>query len=366
MKRLTTFVLLTLLFIQVFAVEGEDSHYCKKTYIKKAMTKALDWQLSHPKHNLWDWTNGAFYAGVFSAYQTLHKSYILDSLLSMGERNQWKPGPRIHHADDWAICQTYIDLYRIKKDRRMIQPFIDTLEISRSSVNKEVQKYGLTWWWCDALFMGPPALLKLGMTLNDSRYLLRSDTLFKQTYDLLYNKEQNLFARDAGYLWKGSDNDRKEKNGKPVFWGRGNGWVMGGLVKVLSEMPASHPTRKFYTNLFKEMAKKLLTLQLREGFWRTSLLDPDSYPGGEASGTGFYCYALAWGINQGILDKNTFLPVVKKAWVGLCKSQKEDGMIGWVQPIGADPQKNFSPDSWEVYGTGAFLSAGSEMIKLKM
>jgi hypothetical protein len=36
-----------------------------------------------------------------------------------------------------------------------------------------------------------------------------------------------------------------------------------------------------------------------------------------------------------------------------------------VQPIGADPKKNFNEDSWEVYGSGAFLLAGSEVIKLK-
>jgi hypothetical protein len=39
--------------------------------------------------------------------------------------------------------------------------------------------------------------------------------------------------------------------------------------------------------------------------------------------------------------------------------------VGWVQPIGADPKKNFNAESWEVYGSGAFLLAGSEVIKLK-
>ena len=366
MKRLIILSLLLTLFINVFADGGNEKKYFKSSYIKKAMKNALDWQFAHPKHKLWDWTNGAYYAGVFSAYQTLQKPYILDSLMAMGERNKWKPGPRIHHADDWTICQTYIDLYRIKKDQRMIQPFIDTLKVFGKTTNKEVVAHGITWWWCDALFMGPPALFKLAVTLKDNNYLLMSDSLFKQTYNLLYNKEENLFARDAGYLWTGSPNDRKEKNGKLIFWGRGNGWVMGGLVKVLMEMPASYPNRNYYIEIFKQMANKLTTIQQPDGFWRTSLLDPDSYPGGEASGTGFYCYALAWGINQGILDKATFLPIAKKAWVGLCKAQKKDGMIGWVQPIGADPQRNFSPDSWEVYGTGAFLSAGSEIIKLKL
>jgi rhamnogalacturonyl hydrolase YesR len=191
-----------------------------------------------------------------------------------------------------------------------------------------------------------------------------NDTLYKQTYDLLFDKEELLFARDAKYLWKGESSDMKETNGKKIFWGRGNGWVIGGLVKVISELPVDYPTRSFYIDIYKQMAKKLVVIQQPDGFWRTSLLDPNAYPGGEASGTGFFCYGLAWGINQGILDKETYLPVVKKAWIALCKAQRETGMIGWVQPVGADPQKNFSADSWEVYGTGAFLSAGSEVIKL--
>ena len=46
---------------------GNEILYIPKT-IKKAMVTALDWQLQNPKHVLTDWTNGAFYAGVFAAY----------------------------------------------------------------------------------------------------------------------------------------------------------------------------------------------------------------------------------------------------------------------------------------------------------
>ena len=107
------------------------------------------------------------------------------------------------------------------------------------------------------------------------------------------------------------------------------------------------------------------TLPLAITPYYASLLDPDSYPGGEVSGTGFDCYAIAWGINNGILDKATYLPVVEKAWTGLNKCVGEDGHVGWVQPIGADPRKDFTAESWEVYGSGAYLLAGSEVIKLK-
>jgi rhamnogalacturonyl hydrolase YesR len=182
---------------------------------------------------------------------------------------------------------------------------------------------------------------------------------------MLYNQDEHLFARDAAYLWNEAGEGKKESNGKKIFWSRGNGWVMGGLVQILTDLPKDHPSRGFYTTLYQQMSARLLQLQQPDGLWRSSLLDPDAYPGGEGSGSGFDCYALAWGINQGILDKQQYLPAVQKAWVSLNKLVSPEGRVGWVQPIGADPRRDFSADSWEVYGTGAFLLAGSEVIKLK-
>jgi rhamnogalacturonyl hydrolase YesR len=137
------------------------------------------------------------------------------------------------------------------------------------------------------------------------------------------------------------------------------------LVRILSEFPPNYPERAFYLQLYKEMSARIVSLQQSDGLWRASLLDPESYPGGEASGSGVFCYALAWGINNGILDSNTYRPAVEKAWIALNRCIDTDGRIGWVQPIGFDPRKNFSEDSWEVYGTGAFLLAGSEVVQLQ-
>jgi unsaturated rhamnogalacturonyl hydrolase len=345
--------------------KNREDKSLKPKEIERAMTKAVIWQFSHPKHELSDWTNGAFYAGVSAAYQAIGEKDLLDAMIKMGEANHWKPGPRLQHADDIAICQTYIDLYRIKKDQYMIQPFVDSMEKFMVTPFPVKGIEQITWWWCDALFMAPPALVKLSMTMGDKRYMEKSDELFHQCYDLLYDKEEHLFARDLGYVIKGDAADRYEANGKKIFWSRGNGWVMGGLVKVLSELPKDYKERPFYEKLYKEMAERIASLQQEDGLWRASLLDPASYPGGEASGSGFYTYALAWGINNGLLSKDKYMPVVKKAWKGLNTLIQPDGHIGWCQPIGADPRKNFSAESWEVYGTGAFLLAGSEVIRLK-
>ncbi|MBW3128831.1 glycoside hydrolase family 88/105 protein [Hymenobacter profundi] len=367
-RLLTGGLLLTLGLHQVSYAQSTatvDKALFKPKFIKQQLLKTTKWQLAHPKHALTDWTNAAFYSGVFAAYQTTKTKWVLDSLLAMGNRTQWQPDKRYDHADDIAICQTYLNLYRLKKDRQMIAPTLAALDKLYTTPGPEVQRHGITWWWCDALFMGPPVLVKAALIDNQPKYLAFNDTLYKQTYRRLYNQQQHLFTRDASYLWNEAGEGKKESNGQPIFWSRGNGWVMGGLVQILQELPKDHPTRPFYLNLYKEMSARLIELQQPDGLWRASLLDPGAYPGGEASGSGFDCYALAWGINQGLLDQATYLPHVQQAWAALNRCVSQEGRVGWVQPIGADPRRDFSAESWEVYGTGAFLLAGSEVIKLK-
>ena len=330
------------------------------------MDKTTDWQLKHPKHAQNDWTNGVFYAGVFAAWKTTGAKPIYNAMLSMGrDSTLWLPASRWDHADDIAICQTYIDLYRIEKKREMIQPTIDTLQKFMSNPYPVKGVEVIKWWWCDALFMGPPAMVKMGVTLKDMEYLKHTDTYYKECYNLLYNKTEHLFARDLDYVTKNDGKDRYEANGKLIFWSRGNGWVIGGLARILSELPKKYPERPFYLQLYKGMAARILSLQQSDGLWRSSLLDPKSYPAKEASGSSLFCYALAWGINNGILDCETYRPAVEKAWIALNGCVNEEGRVGWIQPIGIDPNKNFNADNWEVYGTGAFLLAGSEVIKLK-
>ena len=178
-----------------------------------------------------------------------------------------------------------------------------------------------------------------------------------RTSDYLYDNAEHLYFRDSSYFKK------TEANGKKVFWGRGNGWVMGGLVRTLQYLPVNHPDRPRFEKQFKEMSAKILTCQQPDGLWRASLLDPDSYPLKETSGSGFYTYALAWGVNQGLLDSSKYKPAVSKAWAALVACVDADGKLTHVQPIGADPKK-FDEGATEVYGVGAFLLAGSEVYKL--
>ncbi len=333
--------------------------------ILAAMKRAADWQLAQPpRHKTDDWTYGALYAGMMALSHVADDLKYHNAMIAMGEAHQWKPARRIYHADDHCVSQTYLELYFQHRDPAMIAPTIERFDYILTNrrtgeLNFRIKGNQERWSWCDALFMAPPAWLRLYLATGDKRYLDFMDAEWQATSDYLYDKEEHLYFRDSTYF------DRREANGKKIFWSRGNGWVMGGLARVLQMLPPEHPRRSFYIGQFRQMSAKIASLQQGDGLWRASLLDPESYPLKETSGSGFYTFALAWGINRGLLDRAQYEPVVKKAWKGLVDCVNAEGKLEHVQPIGADPKK-FDPTHSDVYGVGAFLLAGSEMYRLAL
>ena len=335
-----------------------------KADIMNVMTAVADWQIANPsRHNLTDWTTGAYWAGLTEFARIYKTDKYLEELKRLGDKTSWKLGRRKYFADDQAVGQMYIDMYLKYKDPQMLK---DTKEVFDYVIkNRSYMPLDLRrpingkdrYWWCDSLFMGPPVLAKLTTATGDMKYIDFMTEEWKYSYYYLYDQEEHLFFRDCNYF------DKRESNGKKVFWSRGNGWVMGGLVRVLDEMPKDYPDRPFFEKLYKEMSAKVAAILPDDGLWHSSLLDPVSFPSKEASGSGFYTYALAWGINRGYLDKDEYLPIVTKAWQNLVGCVHPSGKLGYVQPIGADPRKVQSHQT-EIYGVGAFLLAGSEMIKL--
>ena len=345
-----------------------------KEAIQKSMIKALEWQEAHPIFAIapTDWTAGAYYTGVARAHKTTRNMMYMAALKNQAYWNKWQTYKRLHHADDVAISYSYLYVARNEKRRNFagLEPtkkFLDTHLFEdnnwKSGKDKSKEAKTILWWWCDALFMAPPVVNLYAKHTKQPKYLEAMHKYYMEAYNRLYDKEENLFARDMRFVWQGKDTDRKEPNGKKVFWSRGNGWVLGGLALLLDDMPKDYEHRDFYVNLYKEMAARILEIQPKDGLWRTSLLSPESYNHGEVSGSGFYTFALAWGINNGLLDEK-YIPAVKKAWNALAACQHKDGRVGWVQNIGAFPEPA-SAESYQNFGTGAFLLAGSEVLKLK-
>lgn len=316
------------------------------------------------------WIQGAFLKGLADwAVKTDNQAY-LEFLKNYGAAQDYQLGDRDYHADDHVVGQYYLRLYDHYNNPEMYKPtraVLDRIIANPSTVSLEFEPDGTEdgyykeclkrWCWADALFMSPPVFTKMTKITGDPKYLAFSDKEFWATTDYLFDEEANLFLRDSRFF------ERREEAGEKIFWSRGNGWVFAGLTDILDDLPADHTSRPRYLDLYKDMAEKLIAVQGENGFWPVSLEAGASYPVPESSGTAFFVAGLAWGVANGTLDSEIYLPSIRKGWAALDGAVNEDGMIGWVQQVGYAPDK-VSADETQFYGAGAMLLAGEGLLTL--
>jgi rhamnogalacturonyl hydrolase YesR len=328
-----------------------------------AMERAADWQLAQNyQRDHRGWEIAPFYIGLAEIAPLTSSPRFEEALLKRFNQQDWQPARRVYHADDHAVIQAYALLHRRHGEPRMLEPAQRRFEHILSHQPTTPLDWGSPrsqdrWSWCDALFMAPPAWLDLYHATGDQRYLDFMNREWWLTTDTLYHPQDRLYARDESFL------DLRESNGRRIYWSRGNGWVVGGLVRVLERFPASHPDFPRYEQLYREMMQVALATQQPDGLWRSGLLDPDAYPARETSGSAFFTYALAWGVNRGLVDRSVGEPAVRRAWNALAACVNPDGRLEHVQPIGTAPGR-FDPRHSDAFAVGAFLLAGSEVIKL--
>ena len=352
--------------LMIYFVQAQD---IKPVEVKANMKRVADWQIEHfhesysrntPHHPL-DWTNGALYVGMMKWAAMADDDKYYEWMLNIAKEHEWKLHRRQYHADDHTVGQMYCELYRKYGDEKMLEPTKKQFEFimyhpSKSVLNWKTKFHQDRWNWCDALFMSPPVWAQLANITGDQRYLDFMVEEYKATTDFLFDKKENLYYRDESYMGK-------LDNGTKIFWARGNGWVFAGLANILEELDPKSKEYKYFLKIYKKMAKKLIQIQTPEGHWAMSLLGQEFYPTPETSGSSFFTFGLAYGINKGILDYDTYEPAVRKGWNAMVSHITDEGMLGYVQQIGQAPGKAW-PEKTEVYGTGAFLSAGAEVYKL--
>lgn len=335
--------------------------------VRQVLQRVADWQLANrtSKHDPRGWVQGALYTGLLAWADLAPSDRYRNELRRIAQDNGWKLGSRPYHADDHVVGQLYLGLHAHDDDPKEIaevQKQFDWILQHPATTTLTFEGYDKSlapldrWSWCDALFMAPATWAQLYAATGDQRYL---DFMIKEwwsTTDFLYDKKEHLFFRDSRFF------DQREANGRKIFWSRGNGWVFAGLVRVLDVLPADHVERPRFEALFRNLANALLRAQQSDGLWRTGLLDPERWGQPETSGSAFFAYGFAWGLNHKLLDSTRFLPALRRAWPALVAAVGEDGRVGWVQPIG-DAPRTLTKEMTELYGAGAFLLAGVELHK---
>ena len=334
-----------------------------------AMRKVADWQLAQSQQyfaafdrsrqldgRIWTW--GALYSGFMAASESLNDPKYLNVMRAMGKTYNWQLSPGESDANQLSLAQTYLEIYLLDKQPEELAPTKATMDavLARPRVELGTNRR-IGWWWCDALFMAPPAWARLYAATGDPKYISYLDEEWAKTSIQLYDQQAHLYARDASFT------DKNEKNGQKVFWSRGEGWVMGGLARTLEYLPKDDPARTKYETQLREMAAALAKIQGKDGLWRAGLLDPASYDQPEISGSSLITFGMAWGIDNGVLDRRIYTPVVTRAWAGMLHHIYADGRLGDIQQTGAAPS-TFKPSASYNYGVGGFLLAGSELYKM--
>ncbi|MBV7537416.1 glycoside hydrolase family 88 protein [Duganella sp. sic0402] len=338
------------------------------------INKVNDYWQQREKPQQWSfWDIAAYHTGNMEAYQLTKNPAWRKYSEDWAIHNQWQGAKSTSKAvwkyqygetdehvlfGDWQICfQTYVDLYKLDPDPEKIARAREVMEYQMSTPNQDY------WWWSDGLYMVMPVMTKLYGVTGNRQYLDKLYQYFSYANSIMYDSDEKLYYRDARYVYP----KHKSANGKKDFWSRGDGWVFAGLAKVLQDLPKDDPHRNEYIAKYQGMAQALKKAQTADGYWTRSLLDAEHAPGPETSGTAFFVYGYLWGINNGLLERDEYLPVVRKGWHYLSKvALQPDGKVGYIQPIGerAIPGQVVNQNSTSPFGVGAYLLASTEMVRL--
>ena len=228
----------------------------------------------------------------------------------------WTPDGAQHissqaHVDFRVFGVVPLEIYLQTKEARF-------LELGKSFADKQWEATtpdGITTearYWIDDMFMITALQVQAYRATGDAKYLDRAASAMVAYLDKL--------QQPNGLFFHAPDS--------PFYWSRGNGWMAAGAAELLRALPAQHAKRPRILEGYRKMMTTLLSYQGDDGLWRQLLDHPEAWP--ETSGTGMFTFAMITGVKNGWLDRATYAPAVRKAWIGLTKYIDENGNISNV------------------------------------
>jgi hypothetical protein len=163
--------------------------------------------------------------------------------------------------------------------------------------------------WSDSLFMDVPVLAMAGALTGERRY-------FDMAARHVAFMQQIVLRPDGLYRHQASTD---------AAWGRGNAFPALGLALTLSEFPRDHPEHPRLLAAYRVHMAALARFQDENGMWRNVIDRPGAYP--EYSATAMIATAMLRGIRNGWIDRETYAPLVDKAWNAILTRTGTDGRL---------------------------------------
>ena len=228
--------------------------------------------------------------------------------------------PKPDHVDLTVFGSVPLELYMQTKDDRY-------LKLGKHIADKQwgppegprvkpeshwYHNKGMTWqtrMWIDDMFMITAVQAQAYRATGDTVYINRAAREMVLYLDTL-QKENGLFYHAPDV---------------PFFWGRGDGWMAAGMSELLRSLPKTNPNYDRIMKGYKLMMASLLKYQDADGMWHQLIDDPGSWA--ETSCTGMFTFAFITGVKNGWLEKKTYAPAARKAWLKLVTYINENSDI---------------------------------------
>ena len=347
-------LVVALICLQTAHAQPEFSADSIKSICKRVASGRLTSKLSN------GWQLGTYFEGVMALYDLTQEKKYLDSTVAWGNYHTWagNNGEVLPTNFDNSCCfQAYLETYLADPTAANLAHIQNALNFVKHYTYVECpNKCGsASWPIIDMYHMAAPSYPRAAQILKDP-----------VIYDSIYKFSISDSKRHYNVKFHLFNSNCSDTNTTRDWWGRGCGWGVCAICRILQYLPDNHPGRAFFEQQIRETSAKLLTLQNQtDGMWRSELFTPAWNK--EASGSAFFCYELFWALRHGILDTATYLGPAKKAWKGLIGCVGVDpakpNLIGWSQGVGGGPSNTFGITNHDEYTEGGFLMAGNEFYK---
>lgn len=170
--------------------------------------------------------------------------------------------------------------------------------------------------WVDSIMMYGVYAALYGRCENDAGLAAQAGRIAPLFGKYLRDDKTGLFYHS--YWTKQKTHYPRE----PIFWGRGNGWVMAAVPMMLAQLPEG-PEKEEAAALFTKLSRALLPLQRPDGWFETLLL-PAGKSYRESSATALVAAGWYAGVGAGLLGE-AYLQGADRAFTAVCGALSRDG-----------------------------------------
>jgi rhamnogalacturonyl hydrolase YesR len=312
---------------------------------------------------------------------------------------------QIYWGDGTAWAQAALDLYRVLPSSDARRPALIALLTGPVSFAEHAIRDTPAsapprdpWWiaggygtrfWQDDMYMVVPWLALYGSTqnglpANEQARNLAYEWIESYVYEHRPSQTDvvpSLASRRGPLLWDPASmlfqHSTELIGSTQDFWGRGNGWSLIALARASELLDGAYTGGRYdqvvsadeLRSMLRGSAESIVARRAPDDGWGPFLANPAACGGSETSATGLLTFFLARGVNDGWLDRATYIPIVMRAYDSLLRHVDSDGYVTAIQPPDIGPncaQKTSREDPFYLnlnYGPGALLLATAEVLK---